>query len=404
MRSIAIIGAGQAGLQLGIGLKKKGYQVTLFTDRNPNDVLNGRIMSSQGMFDSSLKIERELNLNLWEETAPQNCSVTFSLIAPDTQETIIYWQGLTRKPSQAIDQRLKFSKWLHEFKKLEGKIVIDEIDFPTIDHIAQEFELTIVAAGKGVITQLFNRDESKSKYAYPQRKLACLYISGASMSPGIQGINVNIIPGVGEFFTMPGLTFSNKTYKKCEMVLLESIPGSAFDCWEDTPVHLALERLQDLLKKFVPTQAERFQNITLTDNNAYLVGQITPTIRYPVATLPSGKHVLGVGDAVVLNDPIAGQGANLACKSADVYLKRILEREALPFDYDWMHKTFDISWQHFGKWSTLWTDMLLTPPQPKLIEVANKLANGFDDPACLLHWLNSQGITIAPEKETIALK
>jgi 2-polyprenyl-6-methoxyphenol hydroxylase-like FAD-dependent oxidoreductase len=39
MRRITIIGAGQAGLHLGIGLVDAGYEVTLFSDRTPKAIL-----------------------------------------------------------------------------------------------------------------------------------------------------------------------------------------------------------------------------------------------------------------------------------------------------------------------------------------------------------------------------
>ena len=54
----------------------------------------------------------------------------------------------------------------------------------------------------------------------------------------------------------------------------------------------------------------------VTDAQATLSGRLTPVVRRPVARLPSGRPVLGLADAVVLNDPITGQGSNTAAKSA----------------------------------------------------------------------------------------
>ena len=58
MRRIAIVGGGQAGLPLALALLDKGYQVTVVTNRTPDDVRRGKVMSSQCMFDASLQIER----------------------------------------------------------------------------------------------------------------------------------------------------------------------------------------------------------------------------------------------------------------------------------------------------------------------------------------------------------
>jgi 2-polyprenyl-6-methoxyphenol hydroxylase-like FAD-dependent oxidoreductase len=58
MRKIMIVGAGQAGLQLALGLLKTGYEVTLVSNRTGDDIRDGKVMSSQCMFHTSLQIER----------------------------------------------------------------------------------------------------------------------------------------------------------------------------------------------------------------------------------------------------------------------------------------------------------------------------------------------------------
>jgi hypothetical protein len=59
-------------------------------------------------------------------------------------------------------------------------------------------------------------------------------------------------------------------------------------------------------------------------------------VRRPVARLPSGAPVLGMADAVVLNDPITGQGSNNAAKRAELYLAGILEHGDDPFSAEWV--------------------------------------------------------------------
>ncbi|MDR6353499.1 hypothetical protein Q3H58_000170 [Pseudomonas psychrotolerans] len=70
MRRIAIVGAGQAGLQLGLGLLAQGYHVSLTTNRTGEQVRAGKVMSSQCMFNTSLQTERDLGLNFWEDQCP----------------------------------------------------------------------------------------------------------------------------------------------------------------------------------------------------------------------------------------------------------------------------------------------------------------------------------------------
>ncbi|MFD1807894.1 hypothetical protein ACFSHQ_06220 [Gemmobacter lanyuensis] len=112
-------------------------------------------------------------------------------------------------------------------------------------------------------------------------------------------------------------------------------------------------------------------------------------MRHPVGVLPSGRKVLGLGDAVCLNDPITGQGSNNASKAAAVYLRRILDHGDRPFDADWMQATFDAYWD-YAQWVVRWTNMMLQPPPPFVLEImgtacatprlAQRMANGFDDP------------------------
>lgn len=46
MAKITIVGGGQSGLQLGCGLVQAGYDVTILTDRSPQQIESGRVTSS----------------------------------------------------------------------------------------------------------------------------------------------------------------------------------------------------------------------------------------------------------------------------------------------------------------------------------------------------------------------
>ena len=74
---------------------------------------------------------------------------------------------------------------------------------------------------------------------------------------------------------------------------------------------------------------------------AFLPDVLTPTVRKPIAKLPSGKAVFGMADVVVLNDPITGQGSNNASKCAKIYLDAIIAQGDKPYDEAWMQATFD---------------------------------------------------------------
>jgi flavin reductase (DIM6/NTAB) family NADH-FMN oxidoreductase RutF len=396
MKRIAIIGAGQAGLQLGLGLRRKGYEVTLLTDRAGGEIRAGRVMSSQCMFDSALQTERDLNLNLWEQECPKVEGVGFSVPHPQGGKAID-WAARLDAYAQAVDQRIKMPGWMAEFQRSGGELVVREAKIADVESYARSHDLTIVATGKGTLGSLFAKDASRSPYDKPQRTLALTYVKNMRPRESYAAVSFNLIPGIGEYFVFPALTTSGP----CEIMVFEGIPGGPMDCWGDvkTPEqHLA--RSKWILDKFLPWEAARCPDIELTDANGVLTGSFTPVVRKPVAALPSGRNVLGLGDAVVLNDPITGQGSNNAAKCADIYLQSILDHGDGKADPEWMQQTFDRYWSGYARWVTEWTNMMLNAPPhvskilqsaARLREVAEAFVNGFDDPRSLFPWFMEAG-------------
>jgi hypothetical protein len=156
-----------------------------------------------------------------------------------------------------------------------------------------------------------------------------------------------------------------------------------------------LDKSRALLQQFLPWEAERAADVSLTDDNGILAGRFPPTVRNPVGVLPSGAVVLGLADVVVLNDPITGQGSNNASKCAASYLNSILEHRDAPFDAAFMQATFERYWD-YARYVAEWTNVLLAPPPPHVLDllgaaagnprIARRFANGFDDPRDFHHW------------------
>ncbi len=203
MRSVSIIGAGQAGLQLGIGLLKAGFNVSLYSHQTAEEVLDGNILSSPSMFHSALQRERDLGLNCWDSDCPKNTTVTYVLSESKKSKVAVYWQGKTSYPYQAIDQRLKFSRWIEKFIQLGGQFILQNVGIKDLNLISQKEDLTIVATGKGEISQLFSKNVTRSIFDRPQRVLCCLYVKGVRPVADSQGVRANVIPGVGEYFITP---------------------------------------------------------------------------------------------------------------------------------------------------------------------------------------------------------
>lgn len=391
MRSIAVIGAGQAGLQLALGLAKQGYEVTIVSDRSAEEVRSGRIMSTQCMFADALSAERELGLNFWEQECPAIPGVRFNVASPQTGDLDLVIWGELDDYAQSVDQRLKMSGWLEELERLGGNLMLSSADLDLLDELTGTHDLTLVAAGKGEIGALFEIDPTRTPYEGPQRQLVALYVNGyEDLDPPYFAIS--IVPGVGEYFVGPALTLSGPCHTMC----FEAIPGGPMDQWRDPELRAAPERLlatcKQVLEEHFPWEAERAASVELTDQQGTLAGGIPPLVRHAVAELRSGRPVMGVGDAVVLNDPLVGQGANNACRSAMIVLERILDRGDRPFDIEWMNDTAARVWDYV-KWPTEYTNTMLSPPQHigALLAagaqdqgVADALANATNDPSTLL--------------------
>jgi Styrene monooxygenase A putative substrate binding domain len=392
-RMITIVGGGQSGLQLGNGLLASGYDVRVVQDRSADEIRTGKVLSSQCMFDKALGHERALGLNFWDDTCPTVDSINFTVPTPDgSGNKAIDWNGLLDKPAQSVDQRVKIPRWMRELEKRGGSIDYKSAGIADLDAYAASSDLVIVAAGKGEITKLFERDAEKSQFDAPQRALALTYVKGLTPRPQHSAVAFNLIPGVGEYFVFPALT----TTGPCEIMVFEGVPGGPMDCWSGvaSPAeHLAKSKW--ILDTFLPWEGARAKHAELTDSNGILSGTFAPTVRKPIGRLPSGKSVLGMADAVVLNDPITGQGSNNASKCAKIYLDAILAHGDKPFDAAFMQTTFDTYWD-YAQYVTGWTNALLLPPPPHVLNImgaaqgypvlAKRIANGFNEPLDYFPW------------------
>jgi hypothetical protein len=392
VRRIAIVGAGQAGLQLALGLLQAGHRVSVVTDRTAAVIRDGRVMSTQCMFDSALQTERDLGINFWETETPEIPGVRYQVGSPDGQLQL-QLQGELDGYAQSVDQRVKIPGWLDELERRGGDVLVRRADIAYLEQLARDHDLVLVATGKGEIGALFERDPARSPFASPQRSLAVAYVHGMEpLDP--PNFSISIVPGVGEYFAGPSYTLSGS----CNTMCFEALPGGEMDVWNEPELRdpdVYLQRCKDVLERFMPWEFERCRAIELTDPQAVLTGALTPVVREAVAHLPSGAAVLGVGDTVVLNDPLVGQGANNAAKSATIVLSAIAERGDAPFDAEWMQHVGEAYWDYV-RWSTAFTNLMLAPPEhvggllaagAENPAVANALANGTNEPSTLFPWI-----------------
>ncbi|MEU8954498.1 styrene monooxygenase/indole monooxygenase family protein [Streptomyces sp. NPDC048518] len=389
MRKILVVGAGQSGLQIALGLQAQGYEVTLMSNRTADEIRSGRVMSTQCMFHTALQHERDIEANFWESQAPRIEGAGVSVAGPDGSR-VIDWVGKLDGYAQSVDQRVKMAGWMDTFAQRGGQLVIHGAAVGDLDYFARTYDLVLVSAGKGELVSMFERDASRSPFTEPQRALAVAYVHGLGPRPEhpeFDAVRCNLVPGIGELFVMPTLTLSGRA----DILFWEGVPGGPLDVFQgvkDPSEHLALTL--ELMERYLPWEYARATKVELTDAGGTLAGRYTPTVRKPIGRLPGGGLVLGVADVVVANDPITGQGSNSASKCAASYLSSIVEHGDKPFDEEWMQSAFDRYWQtaqHVTKWTNA---MLGAPPEHvlnilgaagQLQQVADRFAGGFDDPA-----------------------
>lgn len=385
--SVAVVGAGPAGTTLALGLLQHGCDVTLVTDRTAEEIRAGSVMSSQVTFESALEVESALGIPALLPPAPRIDRMAFGVTFGDGSTAA--FETPLAAPAGSVDLRVKVPALLDAVARLGGKVVVRQAGVDDVEELTTTHDLVVVSTGRGGLADLFPVDASRSPYDEPQRTAALTYLRGGATDDTFR---YHVVDGVGECFTCPGLTVDGP----CDIVVVTGTPGGPLDVWDDvtTPAdHLA--RLHAVLREWFPTEATRFADAELVDDGSVLRGGFRPVVRRPVGTLPSGAHVLGMADVVVLNDPLTSQGSNNAIKSASFYLDAIVNHHGA-FDAGWMERTFANFWRGWAHFATRWTNAWLRPfdahqrdaltAAAALPGVAERVAAGFDDARLFDPW------------------
>ena len=393
MSSFTIIGAGHSGLLLGIGLRQRGHDVTIVTDRKPDEVRTGHVMSTNGIFGAACAVEAELGVDFWADVCPEIQGFQVTVAGPDGTPAL-QWRAPINNRGQAVDQRIKFPRFMEHFEEQGGRLIFHRADAEDLEAYADKSDLVVVATGKSAISHLFARNPERSPYDQAQRQIVMMCARGVESIGGRHLISFNAVPGQGEMFIIPG--YNDGPFHHLYFGAIADTPLDEVWRGVKTPDEY-LSTARKVLETWTPWELSRCRAMSMTDERGYLRGSVTPTVRDPVAHLRSGACVLGLGDALVLNDPLLGQGANNAVKSAAIYLRCIDACEDGNFDEAWMRATFDQAWE-YSQWPTRWTNAMLEVPMPgplqQLVaiagenpEVAETFVNCFDRPELIVPML-----------------
>ncbi len=267
----------------------------------------------------------------------------------------------------------------------------------SVEGLAAEHDLTVVTVGhRSFGSALFERDAARCVYDRPRRRLFMINIEGYDLDAGVaqDQLKLSLIPGVAEIFWVP---FYDVDAGVSKSVVIESVPGDPADRFGAVrSADEGLDVLKGLLRTFLPGESGFLTPAKTTHSRTWLRGAIVPTVHKPVGRLPSGAHVLGLGDTVIVNDPLVGQGANNATRMAHFFAERIRDRGQQPFDPQWLTGQFDDFWE-YSRYVNDFSNAFLEPLrgfQRNLLisasrrpDIAEEIFEGFNHPPGLFPWL-----------------
>ncbi|NYE21155.1 styrene monooxygenase/indole monooxygenase family protein [Microbacterium immunditiarum] len=321
MTDIGIVGAGTAGLHLGLLLRRHDIPVTIYTDRSADDVRGGRLPNSVAHHAVTVAREQELGVDHWPvEEYGYGCHHHF-VGGPN-----LFYRGDFVSPSRAVDYRIYQPALMGDFEDRGGRIEIRSVEADDLGSLAARHDAIIVASGKRSLGEFFGIRAEKSPYAKPMRRLMVgLWTGVARTEP--HGVTLSIAPGHGELIDIPIYSFAGHV----NALLFENVPGGDTEVladarYEDDPE--AFRRLVlDKLRMHHPTVFERVDEsaFQLTSTQDLLQGAVTPVLRNDYRVLDDGTVVIAAGDVHSVLDPVVGQGANSASYSGYTVGEEILE-------------------------------------------------------------------------------
>lgn len=391
MSSIAIIGTGIAGLHLGLHLLQRGLRPTIYAELAPEQMRARRLPNTVSLYASARDTMRKLGVAHWDVT--QSDLHVFELGVKGAPQ--IGFRAAIDPPQQFIDMRVYLPRLLEDFIERGGQVIqAGTLDASGVSEISSSHDLVVVASGRGDLSAMFPRDDDRSPFRQPQRRLFAGLFGGVDFPNPFQ-FTLQIVPGQGEIAEFELLSFEGPVTG----FLVEAIPGGDLEpitriSYDPDDPRAFDHAFFQFLREHAPRIVDR-----IPDPDAFgclgpldhLQGAVTPVVRHGIAALPSGRFALGLGDAHITHDPILAQGANAAVRASCLLGELISEhaRHARLFD-----RSFCTGAERHMRESlsamTEWSNATLRPPPPHFMDlmiaasqypaVAHEFVNNYDRP------------------------
>jgi styrene monooxygenase len=313
-KRIGIIGAGTAGLHLGLFLRQHDVDVTVFTDRKPEEYASMRLLNTVAHHAVTVSREEALKVNEWPSDQYGYFGHYYYVGTPQPMQ----FYGDLKAPSRAVDYRLYQPMLMNAFLARGGVIKYDAVSAEGLEALSEEYDLLVVCTGKASLGFLFDKQLENSPFERPQRALCVGLFKGIKEAP-IRAVTMSFSPGHGELIEIPTLSFNGMV---TALVMenhfgadLEVLSNTKYD--DDPKAFMAL--LLEKLRKHHPSVAERIDPEEFDLANGpldILQGGVVPAFRNGSIQLKNGKTVIGLGDVQATVDPVLGQGANVASHAA----------------------------------------------------------------------------------------
>ena len=392
---IAIVGAGISGLHLALRLHQLGVDATLYTAQGPEDLRGGRPPNLVTRLASTREREQALGLDGWADSRFDNPWMHLRIEVDGGPA----FRGRLPSPASSVDFRLYLSDLLARLENRGAKVVRHTpADRAELAAIAQRHELTIVAAGRGALRDVFPRDPARSPFTTAPRALLGGLFHGVR-PPEPAGMSMSMVPGAGEVHAPTYHSFGGQ----CTAVLVEAVPGGPFDAvvradfGDDTD--LLAKQVLNLITTHTPSLRERIdeREFALTRPIDFLQGALVPTVRHNVAEVADGRYAVAIGDAWIVNDPLTAQGANLGSQQA-FQVAQALSAHTGGYDEGFCRALAAVLW-HQAQPVVDWTNAFIGEPSPHVLKlltaasadqrVADAFVANLDRPDAMWHTISA---------------
>jgi 2-polyprenyl-6-methoxyphenol hydroxylase-like FAD-dependent oxidoreductase len=324
---VGIIGGGVAGLHLGLYLRANGMAATIYATKTPDQHRADRLRNVVCRNGRTRQRQEALGVNHWDGEAPDLRELSVSVAGPRPMS----FAGTLAPAAHVVDMRLYWARLLEDFIARGGDVVFGAVQAADVEPLSSQFDLTVVASGRGSLANLFPLMPGYSPYPVPQRLVVAALMRGIAYREPL-GFEVVVARGAGEILAFPMCSFE----PGLTAIGIEIIRGGPFTPLATLHYDAAPREVETfiagLFRDHAPAIHERVDPKRFGVARPVDIGHvaITPAARRAFTRLPNGRAVLALGDAHVVMDPLTGQGANKASHAAWVVGDAI--REGGPYD------------------------------------------------------------------------